>query len=409
MKYAKMTDRRAEKLNIGHPFQLMAIDNLYQHMGIDPKEIVSIDTLDLESYNGEQVVLPINYLLSGVIQNISPNIIPVYLGISLLSFSSDVYKFCEYGPVGCRDFYTYNLLKKNGVDAYFGGCITTALPRRDKNIKGDKIFFVDVPDALLPYIPTAYLEQGEFLSHLPGPDVNEDNAYHVAMQLWEYYLQRAKLIVTSRLHCALPAVAAGIPTIFVKDHLDYRLSAIRGFLPLYSKDDYAEIDWMPVPLEFESLKQDMLNYAAWRLSTAHNKTDLDETLHQDYCKRISRFFYGEKKDTFPVETLYPTLPVLEQYIEMNFTSEAFMYILWGYNQMAEVTYELISKRWPNANMVAMVDEYKDICFQGKHTARKEIIREYPDALVLVTSTSAKGMAEEFSKSIGHKHCLWVYL
>ncbi len=34
-----------------------------------------------------------------------------------------------YGPVGCRDEYTRNLLASKNIDAYFSGCLTLTLPK----------------------------------------------------------------------------------------------------------------------------------------------------------------------------------------------------------------------------------------------------------------------------------------
>ncbi|WP_073095483.1 polysaccharide pyruvyl transferase family protein [Cyclobacterium lianum] len=40
------------------------------------------------------------------------------------------------------------------------------------------------------------------------------------------YKRYATLVVTSRLHCALPCIAMGIPVIFFGNPLDYRVSII---------------------------------------------------------------------------------------------------------------------------------------------------------------------------------------
>lgn len=64
-------------------------------------------------------------------------------------------------PVGCRDLYTMELLKANGIDAYFSACVTLTLGKKyyiDEN-KRNGIYFVD------PYfeIPNLYENQNEKL------------------------------------------------------------------------------------------------------------------------------------------------------------------------------------------------------------------------------------------------------
>lgn len=50
----------------------------------------------------------------------------------------------EYAPIGCRDKETMNCLKERGVDAYFSGCLTLTLGKTYKSEECDKkIYFVD--------------------------------------------------------------------------------------------------------------------------------------------------------------------------------------------------------------------------------------------------------------------------
>lgn len=59
---------------------------------------------------------------------------------------------------------------------------------------------------------------------------------------------KARLVVTSRLHCALPCVALGTPVIFVpKDKNDIRFKGYNEFLNIYSPEDLQKIDWNNPP------------------------------------------------------------------------------------------------------------------------------------------------------------------
>jgi hypothetical protein len=66
------------------------------------------------------------------------------------------------------------------------------------------------------------------------------------------------------LHCAMPCVAMGIPTVFIAppDPLyptDYRLDPIRDILPVYHAGD--EIDWSPKPPDVSLLAEEIRNRA----------------------------------------------------------------------------------------------------------------------------------------------------
>ena len=65
MKYANIRMQRDGLNNLGDNIQLLAIDNLLHYMGVPKEDIVYIDYYDLATYDGEYVVLPINYPLYG--------------------------------------------------------------------------------------------------------------------------------------------------------------------------------------------------------------------------------------------------------------------------------------------------------------------------------------------------------
>ena len=56
MKFANISMQRSGLNNLGDNMQLLAIDNLYNYMGIDRNEIVRIDFYDLNTYSGEYVL-----------------------------------------------------------------------------------------------------------------------------------------------------------------------------------------------------------------------------------------------------------------------------------------------------------------------------------------------------------------
>ena len=92
MKYANVVfdGNRTGSVNIGDDLQLVAIENLYREMGIDYKDVVKIGLSQLATYDGEYVILPISFPLYGYREGLnitmfSPKIIPVFLGLSIMS------------------------------------------------------------------------------------------------------------------------------------------------------------------------------------------------------------------------------------------------------------------------------------------------------------------------------------
>ena len=122
MKFANISMQRSGLNNLGDNMQLLAIDNLYNYMGIDRNEIVRIDFYDLNTYSGEYVLLPINYPFYGYkddmsITMFSPKIIPVFLGLSLMCADfkeAELNYLKRFEPIGCRDEYTMTELRKKG-------------------------------------------------------------------------------------------------------------------------------------------------------------------------------------------------------------------------------------------------------------------------------------------------------
>ncbi|CAL4064010.1 unnamed protein product [Meganyctiphanes norvegica] len=127
-------------------------------------------------------------------------------------------------PIGARDLVTYEKLIKEGIDSIFTGCITLWMKNPDlctSSIKrNNQTIIVDIKWKGNP-IPTT-LSNVKYMSHKWGASgVNAQvshfsheekfiNAYENLMQ----YAQ-ARLVVTSRIHVALPCVAMGTPVIFL--------------------------------------------------------------------------------------------------------------------------------------------------------------------------------------------------
>ncbi len=181
--------------------------------------------------------------------------------------------FKRHEPIGCRDSYTVGVFEQYGIKAYFSGCLTLTLGNTFKHkSKGNEILMVDVmynyrtwseflldmravPREFLskikhdgPVTPfkqlfenihkrekmlermfsREFLDQATFISQLCVHKKEDDY-----LEITRNYLERlskAKLVVTSRIHCALPCLAMGTPVIFIDSELDQpRISGLKDF------------------------------------------------------------------------------------------------------------------------------------------------------------------------------------
>lgn len=193
----------------------------------------------------------------------------------------------KYGPVGCRDTNSVELLQKEGIEAYFSGCLTLTLGKQYASTGEKKgVCFVD------PYIPSlrilsndsrkiyplnavkalcyflahpikicrlskkpffqgrlkflAYYNasmfyhaysrlfddevifNAEYITHMVPTSVEEsqESLFKRTEQLLKKYAS-SRYIVTSRIHCALPCVGVGTPVLFtLNDQMESKKNLI---------------------------------------------------------------------------------------------------------------------------------------------------------------------------------------
>ena len=177
----------------------------------------------------------------------------------------------RHAPIGCRDYETVRTLQRHGIEAKFTGCLTLTLsnfrkphPTRQHVYLVDPLFnFPTLRDLLLsPQRFLVALRTGEWrrlgrrasllarvLSAdllaqarirrqvLPSAGVTEDEKFALAERYLSEYGD-ARLVITSRIHCALPCLAMGVPVIFL-NAFDNPVDNCRfeGLLDLFNRVD----------------------------------------------------------------------------------------------------------------------------------------------------------------------------
>lgn len=283
--------------NLGDYYQSHAVENLYDYMGIGVNDRAAIKRAEISSYRGEKVVLPLQgcfvYTKGMPVFPVSPDIIPVFFGYHGLSLADrkSLRGLPEDVLIGCRDEPTYRLMKKLGKNAFLSGCLTAAMPRREKEPKDTKVFLADAPDGIEKFLPEHFKERFEYISQSFFLDntVNEDESYKKlgmrTASVFARYRDEATLIVTSRLHVAVPCTAMGIPVILARTYFDERYSWVEKYLPLYTPEKFKSIDWDFKAPFFEGHKRDVLDAAASMINGSPESVRLVQKVHDFYMDR----------------------------------------------------------------------------------------------------------------------------
>lgn len=262
--------------NLGDHIQILAGRRLLDSIGISPQIFIDRDDRIHSAPALENEEYPVGILLSGWFKTNrsewppNPKLLPLFFSFHIRLFqcpeligpdSLDYLR--QYEPIGCRDSYTEQLLQSNGIEAFTSGCLTLTLPRRIEESATD-VFVVSRDDRILQYLP-ARIDQSRFLSHYSKSNDFDRNLSR-AQALLDRYRKEARLVITTLLHCAIPAIAMGIPVIvfYPLNHGEAhqsdreRFTAIAGLVPIYHLDELEQVDWNPAPIDVSSLKFEIL-------------------------------------------------------------------------------------------------------------------------------------------------------
>ncbi len=407
-----LKDSESVLVNIGDNLQFMVIDYLYSKF-TDSVTRLRLD--ELKNYRGDELILPLNWALfdphfmNGNKFDISEKIIPVFLGMTVESYSFDEAYFNEYNieylkryePIGCRDAYTVDVLRKYHVRAYLNGCLTAILPKCSKRSR-DKVFFVDAPIDLLSYIPNELKESYETMTqqYYFDQSIPIENILDVIKAQYRKYADEARLVVTSRLHVASPCMAMGIPVILAKNQIDARFSWLDKYLPLYDRKHYDQIDWNPEPIEYEDTKKLRIKDAIMRITSVYENYERAYAIDAVYKTRETKDYISFRK------TIYSNFEKAITFLQDNYNQkDRFVYGIWGINNAAENFYVYMKQEYPNAQLKSVIDQYKTTEFHGRLTIKaKDYIRE-DNEIIFVLPVKASNEAERIfaQKGIDSKY------
>lgn len=147
-----------------------------------------------------------------------------------------------HGPVGCRDLSTCEWLKKEGIPAYFSGCLTLTLQRNRKVKRENYILCIDIPKNVIEEIKKRTKRPVHVVSRNISPFYTSKQRIEVAKLFLRLY-HNAHCVVSSRLHAVLPSLAFETPVLRLvtgKDEMDIegRFSGMEDIANVVSVDEF---------------------------------------------------------------------------------------------------------------------------------------------------------------------------
>ncbi|MBE5916751.1 MAG: polysaccharide pyruvyl transferase family protein [Pseudobutyrivibrio ruminis] len=387
--------------NLGDPVQTIAVLHLYKQMGIPENEIVHIGMQHLKDYNGEYVILPI--IGVGIVGDYAPpyseRIIPIFISSHFVLdelTQEQISYLNHHAPIGCRDEWSLNTMRKYNIPSYLSGCITVLMhPKMDTlNCRNDgKIWAIDVPEFIKPELEKHFDKEniiyGTHLvpfSHDGAMTAKDTKDYiNMAKQRIEEY-RKAKLVISSRMHAIIPAMTAGTPVIGVFENISYRFSWLDKYIPLYTESDIDKIDWTPKSVE---IQQYDLIYKVFskRISDIYNK----------YADYMDISLYYEERHKAQYGNRYKK--IINRFIDKE---KKVNYMIFGCGLIGAVAYKIIQEEYPYANFLGAIDNYVEGEWKGKpvYKPNKNVI--YPDTKIIIATYSGKESALNFMKSLNYK-------
>ena len=207
-------------------------------------------------------------------------------------------------PIGLRDDLVKEYLDEVGIENYFSGCLTLTIKPFKYLKKTNRICVVDVDGEVLDKIKrTAKCEVIEETHNL-NPALNsllsfEERMKNVEEKLKKY--QSSKLVITSRLHVALPCLSIGVPVLLIYDDsnidISNRLGKYTSLLNYVSKKQFLKkADYnIKNKNDYLKIRENLLKKVNGFLESSKNKklsSEEDSTYYSKYFSKQKEHING---------------------------------------------------------------------------------------------------------------------
>lgn len=371
--------------NLGESIQFCAMSHILRSVGLPDESIVTMGPDEICANEDEKLAVPLRagFSLPSPDQAIPfpDNVTPIFVSCNAgkEGLTAELAAYVKrYEPIGCRDEQTRDVLRGLGIEAYLMGCYTMCLPQRRKVPANGKVFLVDISENLEPFIPKCLKENAVRISHsapVKGQFITvdeDDRLNRCAAQLLERYYDEAGLVVTSRLHSAAPCLAMGIPVVLASDNIDFRYGWLDKFLPIYTLDEYPDIDWNPDIADIGDVRERIQSYIMRRIQGDSAAREDLAALDRFYMDRPKADYYGFFRKRIAKAAA-------------KFPSGQFAYIIWGAGTHGDYAYDLISEMFPNAVLKGVIDKFAQGRRFGHQICRKEAVGDIRFDLAFITT------------------------
>lgn len=171
-----------------------------------------------------------------------------------------------HAPIGARDLNTLKELQAREIPSYFSGCLTLTLDNESEE-REDIIYAVDLDKECYhslklktnsPIVRITHILNGKSAF---DPEIRAD----IAHSLLEKY-KRAKAVVTTRLHAAMPCLAFNTPVLLINERSDKRLHGLRELTHTCTRAEFLKGQFNfdfespnPNPKDYLNLRQNLLD------------------------------------------------------------------------------------------------------------------------------------------------------
>jgi len=263
------------------------VQSLAAKQELKQKQPVQLDRDQLHQYEGEAIKLIMNGWFMEHPSHWPPSnkIDPLFLSFHLNPIAKKgmldqkgIRYLKKQEPIGCRDYHTQELLSNVGIKTYFSACLTLCLNRSlyTQKKKREGIHVISPIERLNPETESVSTEfykrriqklKKPFKKRQYAKAMSRLNSFLKAQDEKKYYstqlrdinqfseaerikeakkhlknIAEAKLVITSRIHTALPAVAFNTPVLFLSDGLEHpnqmsRLKGMEQFFPIINSKE----------------------------------------------------------------------------------------------------------------------------------------------------------------------------
>lgn len=289
-----------------------------------PNEAKPVNREKLNLLPSEPSLLIANGWYQHEFDNFPPpsEVIPFYISVHIAK--SDFIKiktirahFKKNAPIGCRDSKTLWLMRGFGIPAYYSSCLTlTFISSNFKLENKSEVIWVDNIDHPIPIkieqklnelLPNGFskISHDPLSRFLKFETYVEDNT-ELTFSLFKRY-EEAKLVLTTKIHCALPCIGMGVPVILIHPNPnDPRLTVLSKLIKIISYEELMLINELPEPSVEKNKASKIKNNLTYLLNLAvkTNKNPFNDKSNFKLFYQFQIYKLISAITSFGLKTLY---------------------------------------------------------------------------------------------------------